>query len=100
MYRKLLDNHVALTDEERDRLRQEYEQKSSKLDIESVSSWSASSELTSHRAHADKLARKRALRLDAVDKEQQQKLTVTLRVNCLSNEDRRNSPVFSYVTCV
>ena len=41
-----------------------------------MSSWSACSELTSHRAHADKLSRKRALRLEAVDKEQRQKLKV------------------------
>lgn len=76
-FRKLLDNQVALTDDERDKLRQEYEQKSCEMSGESASSFSACSELASIRAQVDRLARKRALRLEAVDKKEEDEIKVT-----------------------
>jgi len=86
LYRKLVESQVALTDDERDRLKREYDAKSSSElhDPESCvlsSSWSAASELTSRWTHADKLAHKRALRIDTVDKEHQSKLKVMFSVN-------------------
>jgi len=85
-YRKLVESQVALTDDERDRLKREYDAKSSSElhHPESCvlsSSWSAASELTSRWTHADKLAHKRALRIDTVDKEHQSKLKVMFSVN-------------------
>jgi len=82
LYRKLVESQVALTDDERDRLKREYDAKSSsELHDPESSSWSAASELTSHWTHADKLAHKRALRIDTVDKEHQSKLKVMFSVN-------------------
>ena len=74
--RKLLDNQVALTDDERDKLRQEYKQKSCKVDVDSASSLSFCTEISSARVLADKLARKRSLRLEAIDKKQDEEIEV------------------------
>jgi len=74
--RKLLDNQVALTDDERQKLRQEYKQKSSEVDVDSASSLSACTEFSSGRTLADKLARKRSLHLEAIDKKQDEEIEV------------------------
>jgi len=71
-----LDNQVALTDDERDKLRQKYEQQSCELDMETASSLSACNEFTSVRAQADRLARRRATRLEAVEKKEKEKIKV------------------------
>ena len=67
---------MALTDDERDRLNREYEQKSRDTNTESTSNLSALGMLTVSRAQADRLARQRALRLEAVEKKEEQELKV------------------------
>ena len=74
--RKLLDSQVGLTADERERLRRGHEQKSCMMSSDWSSSWSALGQLTLLRTHVDKVARKRALRLETVEKEHQQKLQV------------------------
>jgi len=74
--RKQLDSQVGLTADERERLRREHEQKSCMMSSDWSSSWSALGQLTLLRTQVDKLARKRALRLETVEKEHQQKLQV------------------------
>ena len=79
-----MDNQVALTDDERDKLRQKYEQQSCELDMETASSLSACNEFSSVRAQADRLARRRATRLEAVDKKEKEEIKVIYGHSVLS----------------
>jgi len=67
----LLDNPVAVADDERDELRRNFEQKSCESVVKSESGISACNDLASHRAQMDMLARKRALGLEAVEKKEE-----------------------------
>ena len=67
-----------MTDDDRDALRREFEQKSSKIDGNSISNLSAVSELNSCRLQVDKLAHQRALRLDTIEKKQETELKVII----------------------